>query len=144
MTRGGGEHPLQTSAPSSYGLGKTEFWKFGGNGSLTDWLTHWMNCKGVCRTAPATLHSEIVTNLASNFGSNEILIKANFNRLNRKLATQNLACQGTEDSNKTWFRTALGPLITWHIFNVLFLSEAIFLSVFLQYFFLTFLKWLKF
>ena len=36
---------------SSYGLWFMIFWRFGGNG----WLTDWLNNKGVCRTAPATL-----------------------------------------------------------------------------------------
>ena len=40
--------------PSYYGLGKTGFWRLGGNGSLTHWMSQWIHYKSVCRTAPAT------------------------------------------------------------------------------------------
>ena len=36
--------------PSSYGVWFMIFWKFGGKGSQTEWMTD----EGVCRTAPAT------------------------------------------------------------------------------------------
>ena len=40
--------------PNSYGLWFMEFWRLGGKGSQTDWLTESINDKGVCRTASAT------------------------------------------------------------------------------------------
>ena len=41
---------------SSYGLGVMMFWKFGGKGSLTDWLNELINIsnEGDSRTAPGT------------------------------------------------------------------------------------------
>ena len=46
--------PWQFQLPSSYGLGVMMFWRFGGKGSIRDWIYEWMSDKGVCRTAPAT------------------------------------------------------------------------------------------
>ena len=40
--------------PSFHGLVVMMFWRLGGKGSLTDWLTYLISDGGVCRTAPAT------------------------------------------------------------------------------------------
>ena len=40
--------------PSSFDLGVMMFWRLGGKGWLTDWLSQLMSNGGVCRTAPAT------------------------------------------------------------------------------------------
>ena len=55
VTNGWGSSILsKLQLPSSYGLGVMMFWRLGGKGSLTDWLTQSMSDEGDCRRAPAT------------------------------------------------------------------------------------------
>ena len=55
MTGGGDVNFLSKFwLPSSYGLGVKVLWRYFHKGSLTDWVSYFMNDEGVCRTAPAT------------------------------------------------------------------------------------------
>ena len=44
----------KVQVPSSNNLGVMMVWRFGGKGSINEWINEWMNNKCVCITTPAT------------------------------------------------------------------------------------------